>query len=176
MFLILWALLNLLLLIYFIYLSFQAVKLLKEHKGWLSAILFAIVLGAYLAGIPVAKEVEGKYNIKEKSWVLSPNDSLEGSSRELHEIILEKNVISSYTVFLHSGKAKEQLHYIPADANIVTVGLSMGTSLYPTYVLFRPTEKKNEYQYEIQATLSWSLINIPVYSQHKSWTGTIRLK
>lgn len=172
----LWGFLNLLLSIYVLFLCYQAIKLLKEHKGWGQAILFTFILLSFMAGAPIASEVEGNYEIKPKNWVFNPADSLEGTAREYQETLLEKNLISSYHLILHHGKAKGRIINIPENGNLQTYGYSIGTSLYPKAIVMNPTENPNEFKYEVLAVVSWKLMTIPVYSQVKQWSGRVVLK
>lgn len=171
-----WALLNIGLIILFIIVCLKAAKLIKEKLGGAAAVIFVLGLLSYI-GRPDSDKDNSTENSKQTSiWKFASADTLDKGSNSHISIDLEKTLMLKYSLGISYGKDEKRQNIIPVNANTFTEGLVSGTSLEANYISVNNAGNNQQFGYEVNGTIKWSLLGITIYSQPKNWKGTVVLK
>jgi hypothetical protein len=168
-----WALLNLGLAILFLVFLFKATKYIKERLGLLAAVVFAVVLLSFMGS---ANNDKGNNGLDPRQ-VVTPgfnSDSMSNRPYVFVTIDLAKTLISKYSLGVTYGKDKH-LHNIPVTANAWLTGFESGTSWKPNSIIVNLTDDNMKFEYQVEGTVKWTLLGLPVYYQSKTWKGTVLL-
>jgi hypothetical protein len=172
----LWALLNIGFFIFFIFICFNATKLIKEKFGIFTAIVF--VLGILSSG---GRHDFDKDNMEPNSnhprtWKFNSSDSLDKRLNNFQNIELEKNLISKYNLLIDYGKDKQMKNNIPISANTNRTGFVSGTSWEPISINVNTSDDNQKFEYEVIGTIKWNLLGMTIYYQSKHWEGNVVIK
>ena len=168
----LWGLLNIGLLIYFLIISFKVIKLIREKLGLFETVFFVIILLSLIGSAN-----KDSYNRKTNSngtetWTFTSKDSISQPINLSTCIVLEKNLISKYQLDVIYGKDKKGMN-CPVSAFSSTNGFILGTNWKAESIMVSKTNDNQKFQYIVNGIVEWHLLGITIYTQAKTYKGTI---
>lgn len=163
-----WGILNIALLIYFLTICFNAIKLVRQKMGLLAAIVFVIGLLSFCRS-------SDDNNKKEKSWNFSSSDSLVQSTEQSLDVPLEKTIISKYQLKIIYTRNQQNIN-VPQSAFLVTNGFICGTNWIPESINVYKTNDNNKFKYHVYGIVEWKLFVGTVYTQRKEYNGYALIK
>ena len=171
-----WGIFNLGLFFYFIYICFKVPKLIKEKIGLFAAIFFVLGLLSFISQPKNEKFGSKLENGQNNEWKFNENDSLEGYSKYVRNITLEKTLISNFTIGIEYGQSKHSKLYIPRSANSSMTGFISGIKWNPTAISVKTTNDNNRFQYFVDGIIEWKLLGATIYTQLKTYNGYVTIK
>jgi len=162
-----WGILNLGLLIYFLMICFNAIKLIRQKIGLLATIVFVIGLLSFCRS---SDDNNNKDLNQEKTWNFAYSDSLVQSPEPLLEISLEKTLTIEYQLEVIYSRNKQNIN-VPQSAFLVTNGFICGTNWIPKSISVYKTNDNNKFQYHVYGIVEWKLLGGTVYTQKKEYNG-----
>ena len=171
-----WALLNVAILVFLILGCIKATKLIKEKFGLLASIVFVVGLLSFVIGSNIDEENKQPRQNQMMTWKFTPQENIETFSNRFHDLRLQRNLISSYGLSIRYGKDKVDQLNTPIDASSFTVGLVSGTKWEPTSISINKTDDNNKFQYSVSGTVEWKLAGITLFTQSKEFEGTVSIK
>jgi len=171
-----WALLNIAILVFLILACIKATKLIREKFGLFAAIVFVIGLLSFVVGADSDQENKQSGPNQMTAWKFTPERNMETNSTRFQILTLQRNLISGYELVIRYGKNKQDQLNTPVDANSWTIGLVTGTKWKPSSIIINKTEDNNRFQYSVNGTVEWKLLGITIFSQPKEYNGTASIK
>lgn len=162
MFYLFWGLLNIALFIFFIRICFRATQLVKEKIGLLASVVF--VFGLLFIGCSNNSTAD-----QYKTWTFTSNDNVNQNSDFSIPVILEKNLTSTYNLYINCAKDQHQ-NNIPESAQSSVTGFIAGTNWKPLNVTVNRINN-DKFQYSITGIVEWRLLGAKLYTQFKSYDG-----
>jgi hypothetical protein len=169
-----WALLNIALFLYFIFLCLIATKLIREKINITAAIFFVVAFLSYLGSSNTDKD-ESDSNQKAR-WQFIPPDSIQHQQTGRKDISLEKTWISNYSLSIKYSINQKDNSAIPISAYATTGGFISGTTWKPMNIILNKTNHKNTLAYAVDVKVEWQLMGSTVYSQLKTYKGLAIVK
>ncbi len=167
----LWALLNIALICYFLFLCFNAVKLVRERLGLFSAIALAIGFLSLSYTSPESKTETKKIS---GTWE-NGFDSIPPIKRERITKTLTDNIMFSIDLRLQYVK-DDSLGTIPVFASFGLDGTTMGLEWQSESINIAASDNRKRVHYTAYGTLKWKLLRGVAYSQNKFFEGDIDLE
>lgn len=166
-----WGILNAAIFLYFLFILFKAIALVRNNIGLFAAIVLII-------GSVTFFRVSLPDQVDKKEWVLNPIDSLDQNQadKQFMGFEVENNLVSKNILFLEYVRFKEGKKYIPLKASATTNGFISGVKWLPLSIIINETQQKNQFEYIIDGETKWSLLGINVFSRSKSYKGLISLR
>ena len=165
-----WGLLNIGLLIYFLTICFNAIKLVRREIGLFASIIFVIGLLSFCSH--QSNNDKGMNSDKTKTWTFISKDTLSKNQTSILQHELSRNLISKYEMVVISGKDKNNIN-IPLSAFTLTNGFTIGTNWSIKSITVNKTNDNNKFYYYVAGVVEWQLLGISVYSQNKRYNGNI---
>lgn len=166
----LWALINLALIIYFLSICIKAIKLVRQELGLFATVIFVIGLLSF-CGHNNDKNKDSNSN-QTKNWTFTSNDSLNQEMRSFLRVKLQNNLISKYEITLDYSKDKNNVN-VPISAFPTTNGFTAGTEWKPVSISVYKTHDNTKFQYYVAGYVEWNLLGVNVYTQNKIFEGTV---
>jgi len=163
-----WGLLNIGLFIYFLTICFNAIKLVRREIGLFAAIVFIIGLLSFCS----RQNNDDRATNSTKTWTFTSEDSLTHKPTSFLRLELERNLISKYDLEVIYRKDRNNVN-IPISAYISTSGFTIGTNWSGESIFVDKTDDNNKFHYYVNGVVEWHLLGITVYTQHKTFNGTI---
>lgn len=166
-----WALLNIGLLIYFLYLFAKVAGILASKIGRFPGYFFALALLSF-----VCRPYSNKFNSgtnEIKKWGFAVQDSLEQNSLFYKIVPFKTTPISKYNIGFKYGTVKYSKKVVPLNAYSNVTGLIIGIDWIPNNIIMEPIGDGQKFHYIINATTQWRLLGFPVYTQCQDYTGTV---
>ncbi|WP_133163352.1 hypothetical protein [Siphonobacter curvatus] len=162
-----WNLLNLAILLYFLYLCLKATQLLRQKLGWWAAAIFVVGVfsSAGKSGTNQADEVQ-------KQGLVSRNRVVEQAISRI-QVKLQKELLSSYNLYLLYGPAKDSSSIVVIDAYSTMNGLTGGVVWKPKFITVNTAG--NTLKYNVTGILEWRLLGMTLYSEFKHYQGNAPL-
>ncbi len=164
-----WGILNIIILIYFIIICFQATKIIRENLGGMATLI--LVLG--LLSFKVKSKDENDkiktfdlQNISQEPEKFERNTHLKGKK-------LEENLLTDFHMLIKYGEDNNEIKLLTAYVN--RTGIEMGTEWKPSTVFLNKVHN-NLYEYHISGSIDWEILGIRFYTQLKEFDGKIELK
>lgn len=82
------------------------------------------------------------------------------------------NLISKYTLEVIYGKDRNDIN-VPLSAYTSTNGFILGTNWKGESIFVDKTNDNNKFHYNVTGFVEWHLLGITVYTQLKTFNGTI---
>lgn len=164
---ILWALLNIGLFVYFLFICLQGLKLIREEIGLFAAIIFVLGILSFRS----YNDNKNPQPNQHKKWQFATKDSLALNEIKHLNVDLENTVMSSYLLNIHYGKDKNQMK-IPISAYSSTSGFIVGTIWKPEVVDVEVTANNTKFKYWVNGVVDWKLFGLKLFSQSKTYKGT----
>lgn len=172
----LWGLLNVGLFIFFLVLSVNAARLIREKFGILGSAIFVFGVVSFIGRSFANNDNREPGAGKPRTWEFHTSDSLRNDFHAMAEVVLEENLISTYSLGISYGRTERTQENLPINAQSWTTGFISGTSWQPHYILANQTENNQVFQYEVKGSVKWRLLGLTIYSQSKHWKGTVELR
>lgn len=170
-----WALINIGLFIFFVFVCFNAAKLIKEKFGIIASVVFVFGLLSFV-GHSDGEEPNNRPNASHlQTWNLRTSDTKNEGYRYFLEIELEKTLISKYNLAIGYNKDSVGQNSIPISAFSRITGFQSGTNWKPVSIVVNQTTDSRTFEYEVDGTVGWKLLGMTVYHQPKHWKGIIVL-
>lgn len=173
MFYLLWALINIGL---FLFISIKGSKYFRQKFGSIAAAIFVLGLISFIGRSNADIDNREPNSNSIKTWRFSSPDSLDKKSNVFVDIDLENTLMVKYILGIGYGKDKQMLYNIPTSANTYITGIAGGTSWKPVCIIVNRTADNHKFEYEVDGTIKWSLLGVPIYYQPKHWKGVALLK
>ncbi len=167
---IIWALLNIVVLITLCVFLYKAIK--TKLGGFSAGFAVFLLLAFTGSSSNEGGEIEPNSN-RLKTWRLISHDSLNQEFTSDTNIVLEKNIFHRYSLGIIWSTLKDTQKKIPSSANSWTTGLSVGTKWNPLMITTSKSDIPGSFKYDVVGTLKWSIIGITIYSQPKHWSGFV---
>ena len=171
----LWALINIGIFIFFILTCIRATKLIREKFGLFAAIIFVFGLLSFVSA-PNTNNNENRNQLNPSHTRFNADESIEMYSGKFVTVPLERNLVSSYGLVISYGISKEEHLNIPVTASSHTLGLVSGTKWIPASITVNQTDDNKKFRYQVIGTVEWRLLGYTIYSQSKSFKGTVVIK
>jgi hypothetical protein len=168
----LWGLLNIVLFVFFIVTCFKASKFLKEKIGLLAAIVFVFGLLSFVTTSGNDEENLATDKNERKKWKFATDDKIEINSIQTISVVLERTIMSQYQLGIQYGKTSDQI--LPVQAYSLTTGLISGTNWKPVSIDVNTSGDDKTLQYFVIGVIEWKLLGATIYSQPKSFSGTVK--
>lgn len=168
-----WALLNIGLIIFYLIICFKSSILIKQKLGALASIVFVFGFLSFI-GRPNVDHISNTSGQSLK-WEAKSPYNIENGNNFSKMIDLDKTLVSKYSQDIYFGREVGTLKYIPTNAWTSASGLVSGTRWKPIYINVEPTEP-NTIKYAVTGTIQWHLLGITFYTQIKNWQGEVFIK
>ena len=165
-----WGLLNVGLLIYFLTICINAIKLVRREIGLFAAIVFVIGLLSFCSR--QNDDDKATNSNKTKTWTFTSEDSLTQKPTSFLRHELQSNLISKYELEVIYRKDRNNVN-VPISAYISTNGFILGTNWKGESIFVDKTNDNNKFHYYVTGVVEWHLLGMTVYTQHKTFNGTV---
>ncbi len=169
----LWTLLNFGLLVVFIGICFRATKFIKEKLGLVASVIFVFGLLSFVINSGNKDDVVKKGNSREKDFIFKSMTEIEPNTLTYSDNILEKNFLSDINLGVAFGQEKSTKNKVAVDGNSSISGLVGGHKWEPLSLIVNKHPLSNKWTYEVTGSLKWKLLGTTIYSQFKTFSGSI---
>lgn len=167
----LYALLNIALIIFFVVTCFRATRLVRESFGLFAAFIFAFGLLSFIGRDTNDSNDKAPNASPIKTWHFTlEEERLKRSETFSIDIVLEKNSFSKNMLVISYGKDKQGQFNIPISAVSSASGFVSGTTWKPTSIIVNRTAD-NKFEYEVDGVVIWQLLGATIYTQAKEYRG-----
>lgn len=167
---ILWAVLNIGLMIAFIFVFIRATKLIKQQLGWWAA---AVLVFGWAASCSRQDTRHSEIQNIEKRGFVS-QDSV-GTIRQVR-VDLEDNLAFSNTLMIYCGEDLVSKQTRPINASCSLLGIIIGVAWEPRMISVQKVSSDATLSYTVDGKMNWTLLGMLVYTQHKMYRGSTSLK
>lgn len=166
-----WAVINIIAYVYFIYVLIISGKLVRQKLGLLAACVFVLGLFSFV-GVTHDEDsnIEPGTN-RYKSWKLYTGNDTEKDMNMWNDITIGSNMISKYTLSYTHGRIKGSTMRVPIEASSAMAGTEIGTRWQTVSINMEPADNFKGFKYIVHGTVNWYLMGIKIYSQAKTYTG-----
>ncbi len=166
----LWAILNVVLFLSFIFICFRATKLIRRELGVIFSIIFVFGLLSFIAQ---PNNGNGKLGEQFKFDLFKDNSkSLENS--KFVSTILDSNLIFKILLTVQYHKKDSTALITPVDGSSTTTGIIAGNR-WKAFAVSTNVEG-TKIKYSVLGAIEWKLLGFNVYTQKKYYTGFIETK
>jgi hypothetical protein len=166
-----WGLINIALFLFFIFICFQAIILVKDKLGIFAALLFVFGTLSFVGFSNNDNQSHEPYANRIKHWDFTPQDSIVQNTMNYIHIDIEKTLISKYNLGIQYGQEKSSKLNAPITASSATEGLVSGTYWRPISIIVNQTKDNKKFEYTVLGKIEWKLLGATVYSQSKIFKG-----
>jgi hypothetical protein len=166
---ILWALLNVAAAVLFLGVCYRTIVLIKERFGTVLAFACAIFLmytcnnsGGSRGNTAIASEV--------KKWKFDEEENYPGLRRELVDVTIDDNPMFG-TLLTIEYAVTESGSIIPLSGFTCAEGFFSGVKWNFGYITI--SQEGPKLHYKVNGALTWSLMNMHIFTQSKTYKGTI---
>lgn len=162
----LWSLLNLALIMLFLYVAYKATRLLRRELGLAVALFFAIGFLSFINS-PGYKEEQNSFKLDKQGKVAS-----EQYQQQAQSIIIDKNAAYNTQLHITYHQHKSQALPEPAAAQVHTSGLVLSHSLKVLDIEVAYDAAGKGWNYFVYGVVHWRLLGMKVYAQSKMYGGS----
>ncbi len=161
---IVWAILNIALLIYFFIVCIKAVRITRRKLGIFAAFVLAFGLLSFMTAD------KSFYTAESRQFNLQ-TEPIPAEQGFFYRQVLDKTWTTQVTLQIKYVKKNGKVDLL--NAQTTRSGLVMGIDWEPVTV---SVKKHGEgYTYVVIGNIEWRILGVQVYSQHKKYTGSIKL-
>ncbi len=163
----LWAILNIGLFLFFIFICFRATRLIREKLGLISSIIFVFGLLSFVGGSNSDTQKLGerfKFNFNKDKPRQVENTNIVTTT-------LDKNLIFKRVLLIQYSWANDSSSVVPVSAYSVMAGFVAGHRWQTSYV--SANAEGTRIRYAVFGSIEWKLLGMTVYTQSKNYTGFI---
>ena len=168
-----WMLLNSALIALLIVLLYKAAKLLWQHIGAWASIAFVFLLLSFTSA--PAPKAPAKPNV-----TLYPGvEELENpmlTQKDHKMLILDDRGPFNILLGFYFGYSERAKLAVPTNAFTAVEGLMGSQKWTPLNISLATSGNGDQVTYTVDGTIEWKLLNSVVYTQYKSYTGTIKVR
>lgn len=175
MFQLLWAILNIGIFIFFIFVSVKATKLVREKMGVVAAIVLVFGLLSFISRKAEAPNNEPGTS-RLRTWKFVTDTAPYSKDSKSIDIVFDKNILSKSVLSVRYGMDQQSGLYKPLESHTYITGLVAGTSWRPVLVQVSMTAIPNEFTYEVNGVIEWKLLGTTIVSQARDWTGKFEIR
>ncbi len=169
-----WGLINIGLLLYFIFICFRATRLIREKLGLFASLIFVFGLLSFIGS---CNNNHHKLNPNNAgTWQFNSEDNSIDNSTNGVDVDLEKTLISKYSLAIVYGEDKKTKLNFPIKAYSTTNGFISGTKWLPISINVNKTDDNKKFQFLVQGIIEWKLLGTTLYSQAKLYRGFAQIK
>lgn len=169
-----WGILNIAILIFFIFTCFRATKLLRDQYGLIASIVFIFGLFSLLSVLSYRNNNHLPVGNQDKAWTLNEDSVV--TSTTLLRTNLEETLISNYQLEIVYGKSKHSNRYLPLKTFSSMTGFTSGTNWEPVIIKVDTTADDKKFKYTVFGVVQWNLLGTTVFTQHKTYNGFASIK
>ena len=159
-----WFLINVTILIYFLYICFEVLKLIKNKIGIIKTIILTIGL--------ISITTQNSNN--EKNFIDLLDKSNTHTEKFKVEELIENNTISKIKLSIFYENKNNKIIFTSAKTE--KFGLTGGTELEIHSIAFNKSETNNQYHYRLSASKIWKILGISIYSESIDYDGEFKIK
>jgi hypothetical protein len=167
-----WGILNIVILIYFIIICFQATKIIRENLGGMATLILVLGLLSFIGSKPNNENNTFQTFDLQNGNKINANHKFNGNTFSTDKL-LEENVttkIGLSILFKENNLEKELV-----AATIHRDGFISGTEWKANHINMTRLDRMN-YEYQLSGTLDWKILGIKIYTEIKEFNGKIELK
>lgn len=170
---VLWSLLNLGLLLCFLYVSYKATRLLRQQFGLPASLIFLVGLICFTIHPPIESLTNPSPQASPKVWDFTSKEERISDLTYLKEINLASEGwgMATHGISILLGENSQHLA-VPIRANHWSKGFFYGIRWTPLYLNITPT-KAHQFTYTVRATVDWQLLGLTLYSEKKEYQGIL---
>lgn len=173
MFHLIWAILNIALFVFILYICIRLTRVINKRYG-----LLAAFIGVMLLMSAINKDRDSERNRKADNkygrWEFNNKDSAEQNSVKFASVTIDRNWMNMQNLHFTYGTVQQGRQILPIDASTSEEGWGNSTEWQPHYILVSADSQRLHYQ--VLVTVKWQLLGIQVYSQVKSYNGSVLLR
>ena len=162
----LWSLVNLALILLFIYVAYKATRLLRRELGLATALFFAIGFLSFING-PGYREEQNSIKLNEK-----PKADTGLYQQQSQMITIDENAAFDTHLQVTYNEYKDQPLPQPVAAQVHTSGLVLSHSLKVMDTIVTYDEAAKSWNYQVYGILHWRLLGMKIYTQTKMFSGS----
>jgi hypothetical protein len=166
-----WGILNFSILIYFIIICFNAVKVIRENLGGIAALVLVLGLLSFKMNSKNENDKIKTFDLQNISQKIEP-ENFKGNTH-FNEKKLEGNLLTDFHMLIKYGEDNNEIKLLTAYVD--RIGIEMGTEWKPSTVFLNKVHN-NLYEYHISGSIDWKILGIRFYTQSKEFDGKIELK
>ena len=183
-----WGLLNLLLFAGFLVIAFYGIKQIRIRFGVFVAFVFVCLFFSFMNKPPESDRSKKvmhslrfngsstmQFEEEKSTWHI--DDSL-ASQYELigsKDVDIYKTILFTIGLNISYGKDVTSNVLVPVYARPNFEGFQSGTKWIPNTPSFQVDEKGQKIQYKIDGIIQWNLLNLTIFSEQKSFTGSFTI-
>jgi len=168
MFVLVWTILSIAFFLYFFYLCFKTIGLVRREFGLGPALVLVIGLLS-LAG---KKPEEASQPAKKFAVWKFNSDSLVNLQPAKRKII-DKNLVFKINLYCTYGFSKTTNQLLPVSASCNVTGVRSGVKWVPENVFITADSSGTKIEFYVSGTLEWQLLNSTIRYEYKNYEGTI---
>lgn len=166
-----WGILNFAILIYFIIICFQAVKIIRANLGGITIVILILGLLSFKMKLNDENHKAKTFDLQNASQE-TESDKFQGNTY-FKDIRLEENLVTDFYILIKYGENKNEIQLLTAYIN--RNGIEMGTEWKPSTVLLNKVHN-DLYEYHVSGSIDWKILGINFYTQLKEFDGKIKLE
>lgn len=163
----LWVILNIVVFLLYIYVTYKATSLLRQKFGVGVALFFVIGLLSFVSGTGNEKDETSFKPAAQKSV------SVNLQEQNSYTALLEDNLAFEIKLDLVTNKATTQTPFETVIYYTHVSGFVAGHKWKPAVATFNYNNSNRTIHYEVHGVIDWKLLGIQLYAQSKVYTGTI---
>ena len=174
---VLWALLNVILSLAFIWICIRAAKLIYKHIGWWAFLIFVGGFLSFMFGGSTDDANNATEPTGSQIQIIGFSSIDSSYMRHYHwvSVPVQKNPLS--TIILKVRYAKDRTgNNIPLDGFTALTGLSAGAYWNPVSAFITKSADNNTFNYKVNNEIKWQLLGFRLLTQHKITEGEIVLE
>jgi hypothetical protein len=163
-----WAILNIGLFLFFVFICLRATKLIREKLGLFASIVFVFALLSFVSSSDGDHQKLGEsFNFK------LDKQEIENYSNKIAYARLDNNLIFSINLTIAYNKSEDTL-ITATSANSGMAGLVAGHRWKPQNVTVSVVGQT--IKYVVTGSVEWKLFGLNIYTQNKIYTGSVNAK
>lgn len=167
-----WTLLNIAILLYFLFISVKITVLAKKHLGSFAALVFVIGLLSFMSSSAPDNSTKNSLSVQPSSFV-SANGLVQDEQLSTKKIKLEGSYFTKNYLNVHYAKKLDGSFPISTYAGLE--GLVNGIKWKTWNIDIKKHKNGNNFEYTVDGILDWKILGMTVYSQLKTYKGNIVL-
>jgi len=167
-----WALLNLILFIFFIVICFKAAIAVRKELGFWSFLFLAVCLFSFAVDKGDTNESE-IFDLSTEVEAPLPYKIAKEKRLIIKEQVIDDNILTDINLWTKFRKDKNQIEML--SARTFRSGIIIGTRWKSELITILSTNKETFYKYEITGRTEWMLMGFRIYSEPKTFEGSINL-
>lgn len=172
---IIWAFINVLSFVTFLYVCFRAAKYLRNELGFFAAIVFVLGLISILSHANFDADNTNPDGSSFKKWYFQTNYNPHEIGTEVKLVTLERISINEYQLEISYKKDSLSGETIPLAAWSWMSGFSSGIYWNPTNVSVVNNAGGKDKIFVVQGSIKWTLFGLKIFEQAKNYHIVVEL-